>query len=214
VADFDVVDIDVTALRATKRAASLRVSMLQAGRPILEAVVWVVGDVDGLEHDTAAMPEVPLPDALPPIEALVAPEERKVPYPFWNNLEARPIAWVHWSQRRPGAPRWREWYRFRPRATFDDPFVDAARSLLLIDTMIWPATCQAYAGEMAYVAPSLDVTAHFHRAAPECEWLLCDAEAPVAADGLVGGRAAVWSATGQLLASGGAQLLCRPRPGA
>ena len=27
--------------------------MTQAGKPILEAQAWIVGDVDGLEHDAA-----------------------------------------------------------------------------------------------------------------------------------------------------------------
>ncbi|MBI4517441.1 MAG: thioesterase family protein [Deltaproteobacteria bacterium] len=212
VAEFDEVELHVTTLRASKRAASLRVSMTQQARPILEAVVWVVGDVAGLEHDTAQMPPVPPPSELKAVEDLLSPEDRKASYPFWQNLEARPIDWVHWNQRAPGPPVWREWYRFRPRAVFDDPFVDAARALVLIDTMLWPATCRAYAGVLPYVAPNLDVAVQFHRAAAACEWLLCDAAAPVAAHGLIGGQSSVWSADGQLLASGGGQLLCRPRP--
>ena len=146
------------------------------------------------------------------IEELVPPEERKASYAFWQNLETRPINWVHWRDRKPGAPTWREWYRFRPRASFEDPFVDAARSLLLIDTMGWPAACQAYPMDTPYVAPSIYVTVRFHRAAPLSEWLLCDAAAPVAAHGLIGGQACIWSEDGRLLASGGGQLLCRPRP--
>lgn len=212
VAEFDDVDLHVTPLRVGKRAASVRVSMTQKTRPILEAVVWVVGEVEGLDHDVTRMPEVPGPAALRPIEELLAPEERKAPYPFWQNLEARPIDWVPWRDRKPGLPVWREWYRFRPRATFDDPFVDAARALILIDTMSWPATCRAYDEQRRYIAPSLDVTVQFHRAAPAVEWLLIDAIAPVAAHGLIGGQARVWSCEGQLLASGGGQLLCRPVP--
>ena len=30
----------------------MRVSMTQGGQPIFEALVWAVGDVAGLEHDT------------------------------------------------------------------------------------------------------------------------------------------------------------------
>jgi acyl-CoA thioesterase-2 len=119
---------------------------------------------------------------------------------------------VPWPDRKPGAPRWLEWYRFRPRATFDDPFVDAARSLLLIDTLTWPAACQPHVPDSGYIAPSLDVSVRFHRAAPAAEWLLCDAVAPVARHGLIGGAAQVWSPDGTLLASGGGQLLCRPVP--
>lgn len=212
VAAFGAVDLAVTPLRATRRAASLRVSMTQAGRPILEALVWAVDDgLAGLAHDDAVMPAVPAPAALRSIEELLPEGSRSQRYRFWDNLEARPTgAWVPWEQRAPTAPRWVEWYRFRPRATFDDPFVDAARALVLIDTMTWPAACQPYVPEAGYVAPSLDVTAQFHRAAPDADWLLCEATAPVAADGLVGGQARVWSPDGALLASGSGHLLCRP----
>src|SRR5262245_56590048 len=108
---------------------------------------------------------------------------------------------------------WRHWYRFRPRATFDDPFVDAARALLLIDTMTWPAASSAHPPDDAtYIAPSLDVTAQFHRLIPESDWLLSDTVAPVAADGLIGTTSRVWSADGRLVASGTGHLLCRPDP--
>jgi acyl-CoA thioesterase len=210
VADFAEVDLEVTTLRAAKRAASLRVSMRQGSRPIFEAIVWVVGEVEGLAHDVAVMPPVPLPAALKPIEDLVPPEDLQQRHRFWANFESRPIDFVPWAEREPGAPEWREWYRFRPRATCDDPFADAARTLLLVDTMGWPATCRAYPRDSGYLAPSLDVTAQFHRLAPESDWLLVDAAAPVAAHGLIGGQVRVWSVDGRLLASGGGQMLCRP----
>lgn len=212
VADFDAIDIDVTTLRAAKRAESLRVSMSQKGRPIFEAIVWTVAEGAGLEHDAAEMPLVPPPSQLRPIEELVPSEDLTQRHRFWENLEARPIDFVPWAERRPGAPAWREWYRFRPRACCDDPFADAARSLLLIDTMGWPAACRAHEPDSGYVAPSLDVNVQFHRLEPESEWLLVDAVAPVAAAGLIGGQARVWSPAGRLLASGGGQLLCRPVP--
>lgn len=210
VAEFGDVDLEVTTLRAAKRAESLRVSMTQSARPIFEALVWVVGEVGGLEHDAAVMPPVPLPANLKAIEDLVPAAELQQRHRFWNNFDARPIDFVPWSERQPGAPVWSEWYRFLPSGVWDDPFVDAARSLLLIDTMGWPAACRAHPHESGYVAPSLDVNAQFHRLAPGCEWLLAEAVAPVAADGLIGGQARVWSSDGRLLASGGGQLLCRP----
>jgi acyl-CoA thioesterase-2 len=212
VAEFDVVDLQVTTLRAAKRAESLRVTMTQKGRPILEATAWVIGDADGLEHDVATMPEVSPPSALKPLHELVPPEQLAQRFRFWSNLESRPLDFVPGAERPIGAPAWREWYRFRPRATFDDPFVDAARSLLLIDTMGWPAASVAHPRDSGYVAPSLDVNAHFHRLDSDEEWLLADAVAPVATNGLIGAQGKVWSAGGQLLASGSCQMLCRPVP--
>jgi acyl-CoA thioesterase II len=210
VADFDVVDLEVTKLRAAKRAESLRVTMTQRKRPVFEALVWTTADGDGFRHDDAAMPSVPHPATLQTIEALATPEDLQQRHRFWHNFEVRPIDWVPWSRRPRGAPVWREWLRFRPRPSCEDPFVDAARTLLLIDTMGWPAACQPHLGREDFIAPSLDVYAQFHRPAPEREWLLVDALAPIAEAGLIGAQARIWSEDGRLLASGGGQMFCRP----
>src|SRR5688500_16565434 len=67
VADYRDVDIEVRTLRRTKRAESIALSMTQDDSPILEAVAWVVGDVEGLEHDHATPPDVPHASTLTPI---------------------------------------------------------------------------------------------------------------------------------------------------
>jgi len=213
VADFDAVDLDVRTIRASRRAASIAVSMTQAGKPILEAQAWVVGDVDGLEHDAAPMPEVASPDGLPNVEELMAEQERGPYHAFWSNFEERPLSWLprsEWETREPGDPSLRSWYRYVPRDTFDDPFVDAGRSLLLLDTLGWPAAVRAYTSDLPFYAPSLDLTARFHAAVPESQWLLAESSSPVSRDGLVSSAVSVWSAGGPLLASGGQQMLCRP----
>jgi acyl-CoA thioesterase-2 len=209
VADFDDVDLEVRALRQSKRAASLAVTMRQHDKPILEAVTWIVGDVAGLEHDAAPVPEVAPPDELPNMRALF--ETPGLYHRFWSNFDERPLTFVeNWEAREPGDPLVRSWFRYVPRDTFDDPFVDAGRALLLVDTLGWPAAVRAYRPDVAYYAPSLDVSARFHALAPECPWLLAEARSPVAGDGLIAGAASVWSADGRLVASGGQQMLCRP----
>jgi acyl-CoA thioesterase len=166
----------------------------------------------GLEHDVATMPEAPPPEALKTYEELF-PDGPGPPYRFWDNIEGRPLdperVLEPPDSRKAYPPLFREWYRFRPRATFEDVWVDAARLLLIIDTLSWPAACQPHP-QPQYQAPNLDVTAWFHRFEPQSEWLLCDHEGPVAEAGLMGTTARVWSRSGRLLASGGAQLLCLP----
>ena len=51
VAAFAPVDLVVTPLRAGRTVLAQRVEMSQEGRPVLQAMVWSVGDVEGLEHD-------------------------------------------------------------------------------------------------------------------------------------------------------------------
>src|SRR5438445_9066081 len=59
VAAFDDVDIVVTPLRTSKVPGSYRAEVTQGDRRILEATMWAVSDdVDGLEHDEAAPPDV------------------------------------------------------------------------------------------------------------------------------------------------------------
>ncbi len=211
VAAFEAVDVEVHALHQGRRSESFRVSVRQGERAILEAIVRTAAEGPGLEHDVARAPEVGAPEDLRSADEL-RKAEWGPPLPFWKNLEARPV----WPERfdqewQPREPIWREWYRFRPRATFDDPFVDAGRALLLVDTLSWPAASQPHPNS-AFRAPNLDVTAWFHRADPKSEWLLADHASHVAQGGLMGTTACVWSREGRLLASGGAQLFCVPAP--
>ncbi len=210
------VSIQVTSLRRAKRAESLRVEVRQGEAPILEGIAWVIGDVGGLSHDAAVMPEVPRPDELKPIEELLSKEELETgpPYPFWLNFDERPTKFLpreEWQNRPAGDPVWRHWLKFRPTASFDDPFAEAARLLIALDVCMWPAATGAYApGTLTHIAPSLDLFASFHRLDTRAEWLLIDGFAPFAGDGLVGGQSRVWDEDGKLLASGGQQMLCRP----
>lgn len=206
VARFASVEIEVTALRRGKRSEALRVTVLQEGGPVFEGMLRTAALGAGLAHDAVTAPPVPEPEAVPP------PDEagQRV---FWNNFDCR---WVQPPPREPEGreplpPHWLSWHRFRPRSRFEDPFLDAARSLVLIDTLTWPAACLPHP-DAAFIAPNLDVTAWFHRSAPESEWLLAEYRSPLAEDGLMGTVGRVYDRAGRLLASGGAQLYCVPRP--
>jgi acyl-CoA thioesterase II len=215
VASFDTVDVEVATLRSAKTALAQRVRLTQAGRAILEATVWSVGNVEGLTHDaTAALdPALPGPDGLPDLTELLSEEERQQgpPFPFWHNLDAKPISF---SREQPEVlePVWQEWLRFTPTATFDDPWVDACRSLILIDVQSWPAASRAHAWGHGFIAPSLDLYVAFHDPQPASGWLLADGHGPVARDGLMGWTGRLWSQDRQLVASGMGQLLCRRLP--
>jgi acyl-CoA thioesterase len=120
---------------------------------------------------------------------------------FWSNLEIRGV--------KNDAGFYSHWYRFAPQPDIEDPFVDAARSLILIDTMQWPARYHMESEPPPYVAPSLDLYVQFHRFNPHSQWLFSDARSLSAAHGLISGSATVWDEDGNLLASGGSQSLLR-----
>jgi len=174
----------------------------------------VVGDVVGLAHEASTIPNVPAPHSCPTAaDRMAAAGLADEPsFAFWNNLECRPCDWVEdWDHRPAGEFHEKTWYRFVPTATFADPFVDAGRALLLLDTVLWPVAMRGHPENREMYAPSVDVHAQFHALAPHDAFLLTDAHSPSARDGLVSGVGTVWGESGTLLASGGQQMLCRPR---
>ena len=211
VARFEPVELRVKPLRLGRRSEAWEVSMWQDERPVLHAMLRTAAEAPGLEHDVAQMPAVPAPDELLTWSELF-PDEPST-YAFWNNLEAKPtdgkLLPKADAEQQALPPTLGQWNRFRPRACFDDPFVDAGRSVILVDTMFWPAAARAHP-QPAFQAPSLDLSVWFHRPAHTHEWLLSDHSAPIGAAGVIGGTGRVWSVDGRLIASGGAQLLCIP----
>ena len=216
VAQFGPVDIRVETRKAGRTVASQRVEVTQNDRRILDAMVWTVGDVEGLEHDETAPPDVPGPDDLPDIRDLL-PDDAESPFPFWHNLEARPLMFeTDWPPDGPRPAQWQEWLKFTPTATFEDPWVDAARAVILVDLPSWPSAHRPHAWtQPPFVAPTLDLNVAFHQPTTGHEWLLCDGAAPLSTRGLFGWNARVWSSGGALHASGGGQCLYRrlPPPG-
>jgi acyl-CoA thioesterase II len=213
VAEFDRIDLEVTTLRAGRTAMAQRVSVTQGERAILDASVWSVGRQDGLEHDVSRPPQVPPPDELLPTELHDA--DRPPPFAFWENVEMRPVeARSEWPPPGPLPPVWQGWCRFRPTATFSDPWLDACRSLILIDVQSWPANSRQHAWKMphGFIAPSLDLYVAFHNAAADQPWLLADGEAPVSGRGVFGWNGRMWTTSGTLVASGAGQALYRQVP--
>ena len=214
VARFGAVDIRVESRRGGRTAESQRVEVAQAGRPILDAMVWSVADgVEGLEHDQTAPPDVHGPEDLPSLHELVEADAAP-PYPFWGNLDAKPVEFERpWPPDGPRPARWQQWLRFTPTATFEDAWVDAARAVILVDLPSWPSAQRHHAWRQpAFIAPSLDLHVTFHTPTNAAAWLLCDGDALLSTAGRFGWNARVWSAAGQLHASGGGQCLYRPLP--
>ena len=211
-ARFGEVELRVETRKAGRAAGSQRVEMTQGGRPILDAMAWSAAEVEGLEHDETVPPDVPGPDETSGLDELV-PDARS-PFPFWDNLDRKPVDFeAAWPPDGPRPARWREWLRFRPTATFEDPWVDAARCVILVDLPSWPSAVRPHAWqEPAFVAPTLDLNVAFHRPTAGHEWLLCDGAAPLSTGGLLGWTARIWSPGGELHASGGGQCLYRRLP--
>jgi acyl-CoA thioesterase len=208
------VQLTTHTLRRTGRAHSIRVSMTQEERPVLEAIVWAVRpDLDGLPYRAVAPPDgVPRPESLLSMEQLLPPE-RQSRHPFWRHLEERlvaPEAHRSWPEV-PGEEAERlSWLRYRPEPCYKDPYVDAGRAVIAVDVFVFAAAVFVLRkDQLTHIAPTLSLSVAFHRIQPASEWLLLHVKDTFVGDGLVGGRGLVWSSVGTLIASGGAQQLCR-----
>lgn len=208
VAQVGPVDIRVQSLRQTRRAESLRVTLVQDDAPILEALVWTVADLVGIDHDAAASPAVPGPEELEPWEAHLPGGQP--PFLFWRNFDVHPVSPLPSGWSRATDPRWLVWTRLRERPPLDDPYVDAARMLLAADSTMYPAATFAHDDLFPYLAPSMDLVMSFHLSGRDSEWLLIDAVSPLSDGALVTGKSSIWARDGRLLASAMQQMLQRP----
>lgn len=190
---YGEVSITVELIKRGKTASAYSVYMEQGGKVMLNAMVWTGDPKKGMAYQVQRLPThyIPLAEAgnRPPVG----------PMAMWKNLDIQGVKYDggHYSH----------WYRFIPEMNISDPFMDAGRSLILIDTMQWPARYFMEEKPPAFVAPSLDLYVQFHRFSEESDWLFSDAKSDVAHQGLVAGSATVWDEKGQLLASGGSQSL-------
>lgn len=207
---FGPVQIEVAPLKRGRRAESFSVTMAQDGKAVLHALVKTTADAPGYSHQHPHVPSVPPPEDLEVYEHTGTPDGRR--FRFWENVERRPVAPGEMGEHHGElAPVLREWTRFRPLACFEDPFLDAARSLILLDTFGFPAAYQRYRS-WEYLAPNLDTSLWLHCFNPKSEWLLVDHECTVAAHGLMAVSGRVWDIEGALLATGAAQLCCIENP--
>jgi len=199
-------EIRTHALKSARIAEAFRVSLLQAGKPILEALVWLVVDgLTGIEHDVSPLPDVPRPADLKNHEELFGSPGSKL----FENLERRPVDRV--DPHDEAEPRHRIWLRFRPQEVYETQLLDSMRALVACDTMYWPAVGNAYDHrKVDFIAPGLDLSVRFHHPMPAEPWLYCDTRADVATSGLVSSTTQLWCESGRLLASSAAQAVCRP----
>jgi acyl-CoA thioesterase len=205
---FGPIEIAVATLRRTRTAESMRLSMRQGEQHVLELLAWTGASLPGLEHADARIPAVPSWQALPSTHEI---EGALAPHPHWQNLEQRPVGTVHWQSSGSKEPRQRDWVRIRELDALEDPFLDAGRLAVILDTYSWPAAAQAHVGDPRFIAPTLSLAVDFH-AGSTSPWVLSDAYSPLAAAGSVALESRVWDPGGALLATAIGTLRCRPRP--
>jgi len=203
---FGAARLEVEPLRAGRSTACFGVSLVQEGRPTLAARIWTTSAPIGVGPDYR---ELRMPDVAPP-EDLAPPPEGTAGMRFWENFDLRIASAESPGHPEPRGARTERWLRFRDFGLTADPFLAQARALLLIDTMQFPAHWSRRAAPLDYLAPSLDVSVWFHADSGSDDWLLVEAAAPWAGDGLIYGEGRVWARDGRLIASGASNMLVLP----
>lgn len=211
------VEIAVETNRDTSVGTSVSLRVMQQSergeRTILTGSVWGIDDgLPGLEHRMTETPTSPLsPDGLMSVRERFEGTDAAAPHPFWSNFEQRPLHWIDdWDNRSAGEPHQQNWYRFLDGETFDDPWLDACRSLVVLDIDSWGSATRAHSGSLNHFAPTIELSVRFIGDARGQPWLFSDASSPVATNGLVAHTGTIWTPDERLIATGGSTLLCRP----
>ena len=199
------VELRVDPARVGRSAACFNIALVHDGKVALQAQVWTTNRDAGPEHQDIQAPEVAPPHELKSMREHLPPGSSI--HPFWEHFEARPTHFWQPDERDPRGAVMEAWYRHRDPGAPCDPFMDAARAMILIDTVPWPTFSLSQIPRPTFIAPSLDLTVWFHDRPAAEGWMLVEGQAPHSRAGLIHGAARVWSEDGRLLASGGSQLL-------
>lgn len=207
----------VDRIRDGRSFTTRRVVALQRGRAIFSTAVSFHVEEEGYVHQ-APMPEAPPPESLPSWEERVRenfahiPAEARTWAPRPRPIEMRH---VHPPTYLGGPPRQGTslaWLR-APRALPDEPFLHQcvltyATDMGLLDTVIRPHGRHGSLGPV--MMASLDHAVWFHRRLRADEWLLYVQESPVAAGARGFARGALYSRSGEHVASVAQEGLMRP----
>ena len=198
--------------------SSRQVVAIQHGQPILSGSISFQQPEDGFEHQSA-MPEVPAPEDVAPMQALPAGELAKLPEKLqrWLGVDS-PIEFRHvWPQdklnpvKRP--PIQHVWFRLAAPVQLPPEMHRAllayASDFNLIGTATLPHGISYYTHNVQIA--SLDHALWFHRPFRIDEWLLYSFDSPTAqgARGLARGQ--IFSREGRLVASTAQEGLIRLR---
>jgi acyl-CoA thioesterase-2 len=210
---FEEAEVRTEALKRGRTAACTRVDLVQGAKTTLTAEVWTTSKDDGpilREHEK---PKVPRPNDL-----VTRPQVKhhQSGHRFWDNFEVRPVKQRVLGVPDPRGARLQTWYRYNDFPETSDPFLDYARAIVLIDTLLWPTFVFSQPQPLDYYAPSLDLSVWLHEPPGPRDWLLLDARTDTVAGGVIFGDARVWTDDGRLVATGASQMLVTPiaKPGA
>ena len=203
--------------------ANRRVVARQEGAPILTLTASFQRHEDGLEHQEAAMPDVPPPSELKPDsehrrELLERIGERmtegqRALFMRPRPIEMRTVGKLHWMNTEPSPPQAFSWFRTVAPLPGDPALHRAviayASDYTLLGTAALPHGLSWMRGELT--GASLDHAIWFHSEASADEWLLYATESPWSASGRGFNRGRIFDCEGRLVASVAQEGMLRRR---
>lgn len=190
-----------------------RVVAKQKGTPILNLAASFQRPEDGLEHDTASMPDVPHADELRPemetrremAETLKDENARRFMLRP-RAIELRNVDAPHWQSKEPAAPASHTWFRaVAPLPSIEDQpslhraALAYASDFMLLGTSALPHGLSWWRNELK--GASLDHAIWFHRPARVDQWLLYATDSPWSGAGRGYNRGTIYNEDGELVAS-------------
>lgn len=209
----------VDRLRDGSSFATRRVTAIQHGQAIFNLSASFHRHEDGLEHQPT-MPDVPPPEDLPSELTLIRDMADRIPESYratWTQdrpIDFRPVAPVDPFRAEARAPERQVWLRAIGSMP-DEPLLHQAVLAYASDYSLLTTALLPHA--VAYRAPglqlaSLDHSLWLHRPFRADEWMLYTMDSPTAHGARGFSRGAIYSQTGELIASVAQEGLVRMRP--
>ena len=186
------VEFEVVRARDGGTLSTRQVIARQDGEVLLEALASFSTPVDGLDYGVA-MPEVPTPDSLPPVQELLAPYADELGG-HWVRSQPFDLRYVDPPPRLAlesdePSPRIRMWWR-PTESVLDDPILHSSLLTYLTGTtMLETAMVMRRATPLSTFNALIDHALWFHRPVDLSDWVLSDQFSPsgVAGRGLATG---------------------------
>jgi acyl-CoA thioesterase-2 len=200
------IEYHVVRLRDERRFANRRVDAMQNGTLLATALVSYLSAGSGLEHNTP-MPDLPAPETLPTIDALLVGYEKVVP----GFVEAlRPIEWRYtndpsWIMREKGGMLTANQVWLKADGVMpDDPTLNTAAMIYASDTTVLDSIITTHGlswGWDRIFAVTVNHSVWFHRQVDFSDWVLYSTNSPVAAESRGLGTGHFFSPAGDVVAT-------------
>jgi acyl-CoA thioesterase II len=193
-----------------------RVVAIQHGAQIFHMSASFQDPQAGLEHQLP-MPQVPPPESLPDLRAILEAQEQPLPeavrrFSGRNSpFEFRAVQSLKYPDPEPGEPRLDVWFRAVDRVG-EDPRRHAELLAYVSDYYLIGAALRPHGyslGSAGIVVASIDHAMWFHRPVRVDDWLLYSIQSPAAAGARGFSRADIFTRNGVLVASTAQEGLMR-----